>query len=41
MSEPRETPINMIDALAGQRAQLKRLLARKLWISNVSDPPAM
>jgi hypothetical protein len=30
-----ETTVNMIDALEGQRAQLKRLLAQKLWISNV------
>ena len=29
-----ETTINMIDALQGQQAQLKRLLAQKVWISN-------
>jgi hypothetical protein len=28
-----ETTINMIDALQGQHAQLKRLLAQKVWIS--------
>jgi hypothetical protein len=28
-----ETTINMIDALQGQVAQLRRLLAQKLWIS--------
>jgi hypothetical protein len=28
-----ETTINMIDALQGQQAQLKRLLAQKVWIS--------
>ena len=28
-----ETTINMIDALQGQLAQLKRLLAQKEWIS--------
>ena len=28
-----ETTINMIDALQGQLAQLKRLLAQKMWIS--------
>ena len=28
-----ETTINMIDALQGQQAQLKRLLAQKMWIS--------
>jgi hypothetical protein len=28
-----ETTINMIDALQGQQAQLKRLLAQKAWIS--------
>jgi hypothetical protein len=30
-----ETTINMIDALQGQQAQLKRLLAQKVWISKV------
>ena len=29
-----ETTINMIDALQGQLAQLKRLLAQKVWLSN-------
>jgi hypothetical protein len=29
-----ETTINIIDALKGQQAQLKRLLAQKMWISN-------
>jgi hypothetical protein len=29
-----ETTINIIDALKGQEAQLKRLLAQKMWISN-------
>jgi hypothetical protein len=29
-----ETTINILDALKGQQAQLKRLLAQKMWISN-------
>ena len=29
-----ETTINMIDDLRGQQAQLRRLLAQKIWISN-------
>ncbi len=29
-----ETTINMLNALQGQQAQLKRLLAQKVWISN-------
>ena len=29
-----ETTINMLDALQGQQAQLKRLLAQKAWMSN-------
>jgi hypothetical protein len=28
-----ETSINIIDALKGQHAQLRRLLAQRLWIS--------
>jgi hypothetical protein len=33
-----ETTINIIDALKGQQAQLKRLLAQKVWISDVPRP---
>jgi hypothetical protein len=29
-----ETTINMLDALQGQQAPLKRLLAQKAWMSN-------
>jgi hypothetical protein len=29
-----ETTINVLHALQGQQAQLKRLLAQKAWISN-------
>jgi hypothetical protein len=31
-----ETTINMLNALQGQQAQLKRLIAQKVWISNAS-----
>jgi hypothetical protein len=34
----KETTINIIDGLQGQQAQLKRLLAQKVWIS---DPRAI
>jgi hypothetical protein len=29
-----ETTINVLNALQGQQAQLKRLIAQKMWISN-------
>jgi hypothetical protein len=29
-----ETAINMLNALQGQQAQLKRLIAQKMWISD-------
>ena len=29
-----ETTINVLNALQGQQAQLKRLIARKMWISD-------
>jgi len=29
-----ETTINILDALMGQQAQLKRLIAQKMWISS-------
>jgi hypothetical protein len=34
----KETTINIIDALRGQQAQLKRLLAQKAWISDAPRP---
>ena len=34
----KETTINIIDALRGQQAQLKRLLAQKVWISDAPRP---
>ena len=34
----KETTINIIDGLRGQQAQLKRLLAQKVWISDAPRP---
>jgi hypothetical protein len=34
----KETTISIIDALRGQQAQLKRLLAQKVWISDAPRP---
>jgi hypothetical protein len=34
-----ETTINVLNALQGQQAQLKRLIAQKMWISDA--PKAM
>jgi hypothetical protein len=34
----KETTINIIDGLRGQQAQLKRLLAQKVWISDAPTP---
>ena len=36
--EMAETNINIVDALRGQQDQLKRLIARQVWISQAAKP---
>jgi hypothetical protein len=33
-----EDRVNIVDALRGQQEQLKRLIAQKMWISDVPKP---